>query len=124
MRSLHHVSFTVDDLDRGLAFYQGLLGAERIPRPELDVDGVWLRVGGTEVHLIVGAVDHGAADLDAAVGNHVAFAVADLDGVLTRMGEAGYVSRRGSILPQAFVVDPFGNLIEFIQPQRIPVDPA
>jgi glyoxylase I family protein len=116
VKSVHHVSFTVDDLDTGIAFYEGLLGCERIPRPELDVEGVWLRTAGTEVHLIVGSLSGERADLSGAIGNHVAFAVDDLDRVLQRLEEAGYPATRGSILPQAFVVDPFGNLLEFNQP--------
>ena len=32
-RSVHHVSFAASDLERSMAFYEGLLGLERIDRP-------------------------------------------------------------------------------------------
>jgi catechol 2,3-dioxygenase-like lactoylglutathione lyase family enzyme len=49
---LHHASFSVRDLAASLAFYEGVLGLTRLPRPEMRVEGVWLGVGSGQIHLI------------------------------------------------------------------------
>ncbi|MEY4229167.1 MAG: hypothetical protein RLZZ362_16, partial [Actinomycetota bacterium] len=40
--AVNHVSLTVTDLDRSLAFWSDLLGLEPLPRPALGGDGAWL----------------------------------------------------------------------------------
>jgi catechol 2,3-dioxygenase-like lactoylglutathione lyase family enzyme len=117
---VHHVSFLVDDLDASIAFYRDLLGCEQIPRPALQSQGVWLRTGGTEVHLITREKDGPgprATSPDIAYVNHIAFLVTDLGAVTARLARAGCEVAQGDPgLPQAFVLDPSGNLLELNQP--------
>ena len=112
---IHHVSLNVADVDRALALYRDVLGMQVLPRPELPVDGVWLDAGnGRQGHLIV-------ADVPDDRGQHVAFAVADLDAIVATLRDAGV--RIGDPMPvgdtgirQAFAIDPDGNRLEFTQP--------
>jgi glyoxylase I family protein len=118
----HHVSLCIDDLERSLAFWSGILGLEKIPRPPLDVEGVWLGVGDTQVHLIV--FDERRGDVGAqpssinAAAPHVAFAVSDYDATIAHLRAAGVaVVESGPPRRQCWVQDPDGYVIEFIVPR-------
>lgn len=118
----HHTSLCVDDLDRSLAFWSGVLGLEKIPRPEMNVEGVWLGVGDTQVHLIV--FDERRADVGTRpksinpAAPHVAFAVADYDATVTHLRDAGLdVLEAGGSRGQCWVQDPDGHVVEFIVPR-------
>jgi glyoxylase I family protein len=116
--SIHHVSLIVADTARALAFYRDLLG---LPvdgsRPELGYPGAWLGVGGQQIHLlelpnpdpVEGRPGHGGRD------RHVAFRVADLEGLAGRLEAAGIgVSRSRSGRAAFFCRDPDGNALEFV----------
>ncbi len=113
LRDLHHVSINVADLDRSLAFYEGVLGLRRLPRPPLGSDGAWLDMGGEhQVHLIVG-------DVPPELGQHFAFAVDDIDEVCGALTAAGVTVRGPRPIGsghQAFFHDPDGNRLEINQP--------
>lgn len=47
-----HVAIVVTDLDEARAFYCGTLGLVELPRPDLGVPGMWLRVGDLQLHFI------------------------------------------------------------------------
>lgn len=117
VRYVHHVSFRVDDLDEALEFYCGLLGFERCDRPEMDFPGAWLRLYDVQVHLLQLPVDAGTGTPPAApVGraNHVAFSVDDLEDMRAHLERAGLEVGSGDpALPQFFVQDPSGNVVEF-----------
>ncbi len=114
----HHLSFPVTDLERSRRFYEGVLGLEQIPRPDLGtLQGIWYQAGACEVHLIV--VPEGA-DVGTPpskvnpIGRHSAFAVQDYDQTLAFLkGEGLEVveSPRGG---QMWVQDPDGHVIELI----------
>lgn len=112
---IHHVSLNVVDLDRAVEFYTAVLGFDTIARPDMGVDGVWLRASGDrQVHLIVAAVP-------ADTGQHVAFQVADLDdAVRTLRAQSVAISDPRAIGDtrgrQAFLHDPDGNRLELTQP--------
>ena len=120
MFKIHHVSFIVADTVRALEFYQGVLGLEVDPsRPDLGYPGAWLKVQGQQIHLLElpnpdpheGRPAHGGRD------RHVAFAIDDLQSLLTRLNEAGVaysLSRSGR--RALFCRDPDGNALEFIEP--------
>lgn len=116
--TVHHVSFRVDDLRAALEFYQGLLGCERIDRPDDDLPGgpgAWLVAGDTQVHLTESPADASTGSPPGAptgIANHVAFHVDDLDATEAILAAHGCVVTRGAALPQLFVQDPTGNLIE------------
>ena len=114
-----HVSFLVHDLEGALAFYCDVLGCEPLPRPDLGFPGAWLRLGGSEVHLITpdAGVDPGRAPaLPSGFANHVAFRIDDHDAVLARLRGLGLDAREGTVgIRQIFVQDPAGNVVELIQ---------
>ncbi|MGD8926669.1 MAG: VOC family protein [Thioalkalispiraceae bacterium] len=48
-----HASLLVEDIDRALEFYQGILGLGVDPaRPDLGYPGAWLNVGEQQIHLL------------------------------------------------------------------------
>jgi glyoxylase I family protein len=47
-----HIAIVVTDLDTARAFYCGSLGLVELPRPDLGVPGMWLRVGDLQLHFI------------------------------------------------------------------------
>ena len=116
--TVHHVSFRVSKLAVALDFYQDLLGCERLERPDesMPVPGAWLQAGATQVHLIEAPVSDATGRPPrglAGSANHVAYGVADVDAAQEALEERGFQCRRGALLPQLFVRDPDGNLIEF-----------
>jgi glyoxylase I family protein len=108
---IHHVSINVSDTERALAFYVGALGLGVLPRPTLGVGGAWLDAGGgRQIHLI-------EAEVPPDCGQHVAFAVHDLDEAVELLRSAGIqVSAAKPVgdtaVRQAFLHDPDRNLIE------------
>ena len=113
---IHHVSLNVVDTERSLGFYRDVLGLAVLPRPDFGFAGAWLDAGnGRQVHLIETDVVPDDA------GQHFAFAVTDIDEVVSALRAAGYrigdpKSVGGSAARQTFVHDPDGNRVEFNQP--------
>jgi glyoxylase I family protein len=142
IRGIHHVSLVVNDLDKMLDFYQGVIGATEAARigweggmPEvdeiIDVDGSSadvriLRIGnayleifkfnsppGEPVDPANPAVDHGF--------RHIAFDVVDIDAEYERLVKLGVtfncppreVAVEGHPLKAAYFRDPEGNIVEF-----------
>jgi glyoxylase I family protein len=108
--SIHHVGLIVDDLDSTLPFYSELLGLrQRDDRPEFGVRGVWLDIGANQqLHLFEGPTPKD-------VGQHVALAVSDLDGLMKQLTEQGLKVRgfpKDGPYTQAVVFDPAGNRVE------------
>lgn len=112
---IHHVSINVRDTERALTFYRDTLGMAVLPRPQIRVRGAWLDAGsGRQLHLI-------EAEVPPNHGQHVAFLVHDLDAVVERLRDAGQAvtapKRVGdTLIRQAFLEDPDGNLIELSRP--------
>lgn len=120
-RGVHHVSFTVSDLDRSRSFYEGVLGLEPVPRPDLGFPGAWYRAGAAEVHLLgaPGAAAPAARPLTP-LANHAAFAIEDYDQTVARLRARGLdIVETSASRGQLWVQDPDGNVIELIVP-----DPA
>jgi glyoxylase I family protein len=116
--SAHHMSFPVRDLERSRRFYEGVLGLEPIPRPDLGaLRGAWYAAGPCEVHLI--ELPPGAEMAEppkrlTPIDRHAAFAVADYDAALAhlRRHRLEVLESRGS--GQMWVQDPDGHVIELI----------
>lgn len=106
---IHHVSINVDDLAAARSFYIERLGlVERTDRPDLDVEGTWLDIGGQQVHLIV-------ADVPPRMGQHFAVRVADVDAAVADLREHGVRVSDPVVVGtgrQCFLRDPCGNTIE------------
>ena len=47
-----HVAIAVTDLRAARDFYCGVLGFEELPRPDLGIPGMWLKVGDLQLHFI------------------------------------------------------------------------
>ena len=96
--------------ERAVAFYEGLLGIPRVPKPApLAARGAcWFEWGDLKVHLGV------EADFRAARKAHPAFLVSSLAHLVERLSGAGVQVRDGDSPNQVYVDDPFGNRIELI----------
>jgi catechol 2,3-dioxygenase-like lactoylglutathione lyase family enzyme len=95
------------------AFYSGLLGFDRIPKPEPMAarGGCWFASGPVALHLGV------EADFRPARKAHPALVVRDLAGLAASAAAAGVEVRPNPDQPPGagcYVDDPFGNRIELI----------
>jgi catechol 2,3-dioxygenase-like lactoylglutathione lyase family enzyme len=94
-------------------FFVDVMGMTEVPKPAaLAVrGGCWFRAGEVELHLGI------EPDFRPAKKAHPALRVADLEGVIARLREAGVTVRDDDELPgvrRCFIDDPFGNRIELI----------
>lgn len=112
---VHHVSINVSDLPTTVAFYRDVLGLELLDRPddEISVEGAWFGMpDGRELHLLL-------TDVPENRGQHFAFEVADVEGVVAALADQGIEASRPKtmtgICSQTFCTDPSGNLLEFNQ---------
>jgi len=99
---------------RAEAFYAGLLGLPRVPKPEplASRGGCWFAGSAAVLHLGV------EADFRPARKAHPALRVRDLDALAAVLDDAGHPVRWDDELPdirRCHVDDPFGNRIELIQ---------
>jgi len=113
-----HASVIVNDTQRALAFYHGILGLTVISgRPDLGYPGAWLELGQQQLHLLQlpnpDPIDkrpaHGGRD------RHIAIAVKHFAQLRQRLDEAGLaytLSKSGRAA--LFVRDPDGNTLELI----------
>lgn len=97
------------------AFYEGLLGLTRAPKPpHLERrGGCWFENGPVKVHL---GVD---GDFRPANKAHPALLVGDLDELVARLRAAGVPVRDDEPLEgykRVYADDPFGNRIELMEP--------
>lgn len=111
---LDHVQLAMPpgEEDRAAAFYEGVLGIPRVPKPAplAARGGCWFERGDLKVHLGV------EADFRPARKAHPAFAVSALAELVDRLRRAGIEVRPGDATNQAYVDDPFGNRIELMEP--------
>jgi glyoxylase I family protein len=115
---IHHVSLIIENVQRSVDFYQGLLGLERAERPDLGFPGVWFKIGERQLHLLqlpdldTDSVrpEHGGRD------HHLAVLVRDLDSLCISLKAKGIAyTRSQSGRVAMFCRDPDGNALEFIQ---------
>ena len=99
--------------DRATAFYEGVLGIPRVPKPpELAArGGCWFERDALRVHL--GTEE----EFRPARKAHPALAVTGIDALCASLEAAGHPVRRTEDvpgMPQWYVDDPFGNRIELL----------
>jgi catechol 2,3-dioxygenase-like lactoylglutathione lyase family enzyme len=99
------------------AFYAGLLGFTRVPKPEpmAQRGGCWFTSGAAVVHLGV------ESDFRAAQKAHPALLVRDLGGLADALVAHGVEVRPNPDQPagaSCYVDDPFGNRIELIDAEK------
>ena len=102
--------------DRARTFYGDLLGLSEVPKPPALAKrgGVWFRTGSVHLHLGV------EADFRPARKAHPALLVQGLEGFAQRLRRAGLEVIEDERLPghrRFFLSDPFGNRLEFLEPQ-------
>ena len=119
-----HIALKVHDLDRSLDFYRDRLGfAEmmRINYPDGRLWLVYLRVTDTQfIEIFPGAENERAPGWDGNAITHVCLEVDDLDAVVAQVEKAGIkllIEKKiaGDGNRQAWIEDPDGNRIEFMQ---------
>ena len=115
---LHHVSLLVSDLSRSIDFYLRVLGMEQDhARPDMAFPGIWLNLGGQQIHLInLNKTSTGSAAGHPGRDTHFAISVNDINNiieVLKRENIAFHLSKSGR--NAVFCRDPDGNAIEFIE---------
>ncbi len=143
---LHHASFTVEDLDRSVAFYRDFLG--------MKLDGIWEReaayaqdvtgIPGARLRLAYFTLENASFELveylegkgtkiDTSSNNigsaHVCFITGDFDGIIDRLGEwGGEIAGKVCSIPAganrgkrvAYVKDPDDNTLEIIEAAGTP----
>ena len=113
---LHHVQVAMPAAEepRAEAFYAGVLGMDRVPKPSALAGrgGAWFRAGGVELHLGVEEPFRPARKA------HPAFLVDDLDALRARVVSGGGEIEDQPPLPgyrRFHAFDPFGNRLEFLE---------
>lgn len=115
--AIHHVAVQTQDLDRALAFYVGILGAELLSRRAFKRrEMAWLRVGETRIELFSArSGEQLSAWTDFVPGPvHLAFSVRDLDAFLQQALSAGarfHPSHPGVFVPPAPGAGPMAYLL-------------
>lgn len=99
--------------EAAVAFYEGVLGIPRVPKPEplAGRGGCWFEARPVRVHLGV------EADFRPARKAHPALAVEHLDELLVRLADSGIAVRDGDVVDgqlSRYVDDPFGNRLELV----------
>lgn len=113
-----HVAIAVTNLDEARRFYCGILGLDELPRPDLGIDGMWLRVGDLQLHFIETDVmpipgpgfPHFALHIAADVWSDRVAELVDA-GIAFLMGPSERIDF-GVVVRSAFVADPAGNVVE------------
>ena len=124
LAAIDHVQITVapEDVEATLAFYEKVIGLERIPKSSSRTGG-WFQLGAFQLH--VGA-EPTSRELNLASKRHVCFLVSDLASAERTLREAGV-----AIVPDAdpapnwkrfYVRDPGGNRVEVAE--RVPTASA
>jgi len=111
--AIHHVTINVADIDAATRFYTGVLGlTERGERPDFDQPRVvWLDAGGQQLHLV-------ERETTPAFGQHFAIRVSDITAAVADVRGHGVEVREPNgvgAAVQAFLNDPWGNVIELQQ---------
>jgi glyoxylase I family protein len=121
--AIDHCSVIVDDTQKALEFYCGILGLERDDsRPEMSYPGAWLNIGSGQgrgqIHLLElpnpdpvnGRPAHGGRD------RHVALRVSDIDLIARSLEQNGFeFSMSKSGRKALFCRDHDGNAVELVQ---------
>ncbi len=119
---LHHVSISVQDIDRARNFYGKLLGLKEIERPDFPFPGAWYQAGACQIHLIVApqGVDVGRVPAQLSpLAPHTAFRVENYQQTVEGLRDLGLeVMETRAEVGQIWVQDPDGNVLEFIAPAQ------
>lgn len=123
--SINHVSVSADNLDESIAFYEQVLGMERVPTPNFAFPVQWMRIGGQQLHLFV------RENVEPPAFHHVGLNVDDFEALFWRARKEGlndesaffsgmYQLPDGAV--QMYLRDPAGNLVEIDWPDSTTLD--
>jgi catechol 2,3-dioxygenase-like lactoylglutathione lyase family enzyme len=119
--ALHHVQLAAPpgSEETARAFFVVLLGMTEIPKPQnLEKrGGIWLELGGTQLHLGI------ETPFRPAEKAHPAFEVDDLETVRERLKKSGVETWEDEPFPgrrRFYARDPFGNRLEFLSVPEAP----
>jgi catechol 2,3-dioxygenase-like lactoylglutathione lyase family enzyme len=114
----HHVQLSIPPggEDQSRAFWSGVLGMQELAKPPVLAarGGCWFGGGGVEVHMGV------EADFAPARKAHPALLVAGIRELAARLEEHGVAVQWDEAVPgldRFHAHDPFGNRLEFVEPQ-------
>jgi catechol 2,3-dioxygenase-like lactoylglutathione lyase family enzyme len=118
VRGFSHVAIAVDDLAAARDFYCGVLGFEEVTRPDFGFPGMWLAVGDLQLHFTETdelptpgkGFPHFALHVPTENYADTIDALRAADAPF--LGEPGSRDDSGTIVWQAFITDPAGNVIE------------
>ena len=113
-----HVTLHVKNLEKSLAFYQGVLGLPIVNRYPAERGPVFLGEAGKPLVELIGETE-----APAFAGFSVGFEVPSLEEATKKMEEAGYPKIRGPISPSpqvifSFFKDPDGVEIQLLENKR------
>jgi lactoylglutathione lyase len=114
-----HNTVHVRDLEKSAAFYEKVIGLERIPEPFKDSRHVWFRMGPhQQLHVVAGATAPSTQDIEV----HFAFRVQSVPEFMTHLDQMqvkyrnfagdGKVGTRPDGVRQLYLQDPDGYWIE------------
>jgi catechol 2,3-dioxygenase-like lactoylglutathione lyase family enzyme len=121
-----HASVNVSGtLDAASEWYRQVLGLETTWRPHIDgVPGAWFAIDDVVQMHLVGSPPRADRPIDPGA-HHVCLGVEDLEAAVAELdaGEIPYVrgeqNHNGVVVPQIFVTDPAGNVIELQEDTRL-----
>ena len=116
LAGFHHVGLLVTEIDRAAAFYEEVLGLEKLPRPDFGFPGRWYDMkNGQQLHLMSTADLPAHSTDNPAFDRHIAVVVSDIKHTAEQLTTLGipYAEGGGRGGAQLFVRDPDGNMIEF-----------
>lgn len=118
VQGLHHVQVAMprDGEERARSFYGGLLGLAEVAKPPnlLARGGLWFEIGAQQLHLGV------EPEFRPASKAHPALLVEDLEGLRAKLVAGKVPIREDEPLVgfrRFYALDPFGNRLEFLEPQ-------
>jgi catechol 2,3-dioxygenase-like lactoylglutathione lyase family enzyme len=120
-----HASVNVTgSLDAASEWYRQVLGLETTWRPQIDgVPGAWFAIDDVVQMHLVGSANRADRPIDPSA-HHVCLGVEDLEAAVAELdaGEIPYLrgeqNHNGVVVPQIFVTDPAGNVIELQEDKR------
>lgn len=113
-----HVAIVCTDLEASRKFYVERLGFTELPRPDLGIPGMWLRIGDLQLHFIENEIMPVAGPGFPHFALHVESD--DWDGAMSELANANVQflsapserSDFGIRVRAAFILDPSGNVVE------------
>ena len=116
IKGYHHTGIVVKDLARAEGFYCGVLGMQKLPRPEFSIKGAWLEMsGGQQMHLME------LAEPEIKTARHVALVVENFDDTVRILKQHNVVfntqpTKRADGSDACSIQDGEGNGIEITTP--------